>query len=367
MTCSPYDLRPRRIPLSQDSLADMPQRASAIDQFRATARRSPEAPAVLYVDRAISFGALDRLSSRFAAALRGLGIEQGDRVALCLENIPQFWIAQLAAWKAGASVVALCPLLPAADLAARLADSGTRVLVAMEDQYARVAAPAAAAAGMRHVITTSALDFLGGERPPRWREVTRQSCPGALDLLELCLHYADANDPQVGIQADDLAMTWYSTVSDDAPLAQHASHGELARSAEGYCARFDLAGEDVLVAATPLFVPTGSAAAITAAALIGAPVILTYRFDAVELLRLAQRWHGTILLASSGALETLAAIERQQLASLRRVFTSDSRVSPELEARWQALAGCEPRRLPSIDEAGAAVPQASMHRPIAAA
>jgi long-chain acyl-CoA synthetase len=44
---------------------------------------------------------LDELSDAFAVALLEEGLSAGDRVALYLQNVPQFVIGLLATWKAG--------------------------------------------------------------------------------------------------------------------------------------------------------------------------------------------------------------------------------------------------------------------------
>ena len=55
----------------------------------------------------ISFGALAERSTRFAAALSGLGIKQGDRVAIMLPQCHEAVVAHLAVYKLGAIVVPL--------------------------------------------------------------------------------------------------------------------------------------------------------------------------------------------------------------------------------------------------------------------
>src|SRR5712691_9375594 len=81
-----------------------------VDYIRAHAAEHPEAPAILFKGASISNAELDRLSDRFATALAGHGVRRGDRVALLLPNCPQFLIAELGAWKAGATVLPLNPL-----------------------------------------------------------------------------------------------------------------------------------------------------------------------------------------------------------------------------------------------------------------
>ena len=74
------------------------------------ARRRRDAPAIYYFDAALSYAEIDRAerSSRGLAACAGVG--RGDRVAIILQNTPQFLIATVAAWKLGAIVVSLNPM-----------------------------------------------------------------------------------------------------------------------------------------------------------------------------------------------------------------------------------------------------------------
>ncbi|HEX7795660.1 MAG TPA: AMP-binding protein, partial [Vicinamibacterales bacterium] len=91
------------------TLGEYPER-TLIDYLKDSARERPDHPALLFAGNRISYAALDRLSDTFGAALVSIGVKPGDRVALMLPNAPQFVIAQLGAWKAGAIVVALNPI-----------------------------------------------------------------------------------------------------------------------------------------------------------------------------------------------------------------------------------------------------------------
>src|SRR5205085_11961792 len=128
--------------------------ATAIEQFRHSAQRTPNAPALYYFERIITFGEVNQLSSSLAAALLALGVRPGDRIALYLQNVPQFWIAQLAAWKAGAIVVPLSPMFKFDELAHHLADSGASLLVALESLAAPNAARLAGIPSLRHPVIT---------------------------------------------------------------------------------------------------------------------------------------------------------------------------------------------------------------------
>src|SRR5262249_38741789 len=80
------------------------------------ARDHPDRPALIYFSQKIGYRELDRLSNRFASALRRLGIRKGDRVAILLPNVPQCVIGFYGTLKAGAVVVLASPLSTDAEI-----------------------------------------------------------------------------------------------------------------------------------------------------------------------------------------------------------------------------------------------------------
>jgi hypothetical protein len=67
-----------------------------------SARLFADAPALLFEDRAYTYAQLEAEAGRAAHALRALGVERGNRVALFLPNVPEFAVVYLAAQKLGA-------------------------------------------------------------------------------------------------------------------------------------------------------------------------------------------------------------------------------------------------------------------------
>jgi long-chain acyl-CoA synthetase len=67
-----------------------------------------------------------------------MGLKPDDCVALLLPNCPQFLIAELGAWKAGAIVVPLNPLYSPDELRYLLADCGAETIVTLAPFYTRV-------------------------------------------------------------------------------------------------------------------------------------------------------------------------------------------------------------------------------------
>src|SRR5689334_19075485 len=102
-----------------------------------------------------TFGGLDFLSDKFAAALVEQGISEGDAVAVILEPSAALAVAALGALKGGAAVVPVSPALDLINIEAVINHSGARTMVAPfaeREAYAAIAE--------RHSITRV---FLAGD------------------------------------------------------------------------------------------------------------------------------------------------------------------------------------------------------------
>jgi acetyl-CoA synthetase len=98
------------------------------------AARTPDALAVVGEtedgdSRTLTFAELWRETCRLAAGLRSLGVEPGDRVALCLPMVSEAVVALHACTLMGAVVVPIFSGLAAPAVAVRLADAGAKVVL----------------------------------------------------------------------------------------------------------------------------------------------------------------------------------------------------------------------------------------------
>ena len=100
-----------------------------------------------------SFGRLRALSNRAANALRALGVQRGDRVAILLPQAPETAVAHLATYKLGAIAVPLFALFGAEALEFRLADSGATALVTDRAGAEKVEALRDRLPALRHLLT----------------------------------------------------------------------------------------------------------------------------------------------------------------------------------------------------------------------
>ncbi|WP_455569556.1 amino acid adenylation domain-containing protein [Streptomyces spororaveus] len=111
--------------------AEFPEDATLHGLFAAQAARTPARTAVTGPgpDDRLSYAELEDRAARLAYALRGDGVEPGDRVAVLMERSPALLPAILGVLKAGAAYVPVDPGYPADRIRLLLEDSGARAVL----------------------------------------------------------------------------------------------------------------------------------------------------------------------------------------------------------------------------------------------
>ncbi|HEX8276243.1 MAG TPA: amino acid adenylation domain-containing protein [Longimicrobiaceae bacterium] len=115
-----------------ETCADFPTRICIHELFEAQAERTPDAPAVRFLDQVLTFAELDRRANRLANHLLRRGVRPETRVALCLERGPELVVALLAVLKAGGAYVPLDPTHPAERIALVARDADAPLLLTVD-------------------------------------------------------------------------------------------------------------------------------------------------------------------------------------------------------------------------------------------
>jgi long-chain acyl-CoA synthetase len=212
------------------TLAPYPER-TLTDYLAAAAREQPDAAAIQFKGATLSFRQLEELSDACAAALAGLGIQRGDRVALLLPNCPQFLIAQFGAWKIGAVVAPLNPIYNEQELEGPMRDHGVAAIVTLTRFYQRIK-NVQARTGVKTVIATNIKQFF----PPvlrvlftlvrEKRDGDRISLhPGDHDFADLLTRHRGSRVDRVPLSATDPAVLLMSGGTTGTPKGVLGSHG----------------------------------------------------------------------------------------------------------------------------------------------
>jgi amino acid adenylation domain-containing protein len=97
--------------------------------FEEQARKTPEATAMVYQDKFLTYAELNRRANRLAHYLRELGVRPDARVAICVERGFEMIVGVLAVLKAAGGYVPLEPTCPMERLRCVLDDSGATTLL----------------------------------------------------------------------------------------------------------------------------------------------------------------------------------------------------------------------------------------------
>src|SRR5262249_39066799 len=127
---------------------DLNRMANPVFYLEASARRTPEAVAIIHQDRRYSYQSLNRMAGQVAAGLAAEGFGPGSKIALCCSNRAGFLVAYFGILKIGATVVNLLWTSKAGDFARLLNDSGAEALFCV-DRFGGCEVTAEALAGVR--------------------------------------------------------------------------------------------------------------------------------------------------------------------------------------------------------------------------
>ncbi|MEU4229865.1 class I adenylate-forming enzyme family protein [Nonomuraea sp. NPDC026600] len=243
---------------------------------------------LVYEDEHITFEDHFRRAATLANRLvTEYGVAKGDRVVVAMRNYPEWAVAFSAALAAGAIAVPLNAWWTEPELAYGVRDCDAKVLIVDGERAVRLAAT-----GVPMIVAR-------GEAPEGARSFD--------DVLGEV--GADVTLPDVELSPEDPATIFYTSGTTGHPKGALGSHRNLGQSpmtlAYGLMRAVALAGKDAGAAAgarrvtlltVPLFHVTGCFSALTTTMFAGGGLVLMYKWDPEQALRLIERERITAMI-----------------------------------------------------------------------
>lgn len=101
--------------------------------FEQQVARNPDAVAVVFKERQLSYRELNERANQVAHYLQKHGVGPESLVGICLERSPEMVIALFGVWKAGGAYIPLDPTYPQERLSLMVIDAGAKVLLTDEN------------------------------------------------------------------------------------------------------------------------------------------------------------------------------------------------------------------------------------------
>jgi long-chain acyl-CoA synthetase len=146
---------PPEVPRSIEPYPDL----SVFGMLEAAARRHPDATAVAWFGKHMTYRDLLREVETCSAVLAGLGVRKGDRVAIAMPNCPPYVILYFAITRIGAIVVGHNFMYTKREMQHQLSDCGAKVAF-VADLYYSSFADVFEPAGVEHVVVTCLNDYM---------------------------------------------------------------------------------------------------------------------------------------------------------------------------------------------------------------
>ena len=269
------------------------------DLLLATTRRSRQRAAMVYFGQSISYSQFLEEVERAACGLQSIGVRRGDRVALLLQNCPQFAIGYFAALRCGAIVTSTSPIYTSREVSHQWKDAGVRV--AIVDEVLRIVVEGARSScpGLERIVWTQSNAY---KRPSarRLKEYGRTSpkeisqATQDLDWGNL-LSYGRRPSPVI-VRPGDVACLQYTGGTTGVSKGAMLTHANLVINAEQTCGW--LTGgkvrRETMIAALPLFHIYATTCVMISAIFCGGTVIILPRFELSEVLKVVRKYRPTL-------------------------------------------------------------------------
>ena len=283
--------------------------------IEAQVARTPDAVAVEFDGRALSYRSLNARANGLARSLIDRGAGAGKTVAICFERSIELPIALLAVHKAGAAFLPLDPALPRERVAFMLADSATCLVLTGGAEIAGLHAVADAASIAVLRVESSGADTSSAD-----------------------------HNPVGACTPEQLAYVLYTSGSTGQPKGVMIPHRALCNHALWFTTRLDMTARDRMLQHASISFDAAMAE-LFAPLIVGATVVLAAagaHRDVVAIPEIMQRLRITVAQMVPSALRAVAGTQAFARCTSLRYLVSGG------EALDAALASQVRRALPSL-------------------
>jgi fatty-acyl-CoA synthase len=288
--------------------------------FEGIASRNASRPALTFYGQVVSYGALLTSSQSVAAWLQErCGVRPGDRVAILMQNCPQWAISFLGILRADAVLVPLSPLLGPEELRHYFLDSRARMIICGQDTL-----EAAAEAGrgvVEHIVVTAYGDYLPStplyEELPGWL-TSKSAVPHAHHSFQDAVTFD--SKPKASVSTpDDICILPYTSGSTGRPKACVHTHRQFMHTGLGLGQLNGFQPGTVCLGMAPMF-HVGGLGSLNAMLQAGASIIIMTRWSRTIAAQLIEKFrieYASIFVTAINDLLADAELANYDLSSLR--------------------------------------------------
>ncbi|MBT3257157.1 MAG: AMP-binding protein [Deltaproteobacteria bacterium] len=312
------------------------------EYIRDWALKTPDAVAIDFYGREISYAELDRYADRFAQSLIDHGLGKGDRVGIYMQNCPQFVISFFGAIRAGGVLVSLNPMFRHLELKPIIEKTGTSIIIAQYDLYPELK-KVKTSLSIGTVILTRLADFAPNKPAlpfPSEPLKEGEKYTDTVDFLALLKGTAPKPVCRTDDMDQDLALLQLTGGTTGVPKAAMISVKSFSTAVIGARTWFGLSPSDVNLGLAPFFHIMGLQVTMSPALASGGRLVIISRFTPEVTARAIADQGCTVWVAAPTmltALVNMPGIDAYDFSTLRVIVTGGAPISLKLQQEIKKL------------------------------
>ena len=223
--------------------------------LRETSKNHPQNTAIVFGRKKITYKQLDQVTDQVGAGLIELGLKQGERIALFLDNCPEFIICYYSILKAGGVVVPINYMFKMEEAKYILQDSEAVCLVTSRINIEMAKELRLRVDNLKEIIISAS---------------TKESLP---DLERIKSHRITKLD-KVKVNSKDLAVILYTSGTTGFPKGAMLSHLNLASNARDSSLAIKATQKDTVICILPLFHSFAATVCMNLPIQVGAKIVV---------------------------------------------------------------------------------------------
>ncbi|WP_347940065.1 long-chain-fatty-acid--CoA ligase [Peribacillus simplex] len=320
--------------------------------LKESAEEFPDKVSIHFQGKELTFREVHESALKFAAYLKSIGLQKGERVAVMLPNCPQGVIGFFGILMAGGVVVQTNPTYTEREIEYQMKDSGAKIILAMDILFPRVAA-VASRTDIEHIIVTAIKEYLPFPKnliypfiqKKQYGIVINVEHEGNHHLFSEIMKRKMTEEVTVPVDVDnDLALLQYTGGTTGFPKGVMLTHKNLLANTKMCNAWLykNKRGEERILAILPFFHVYGMTTVLVLSVMEGNTMIIMPKFDVEATLKTIQKQKPTMFPGAPTmyiGLLNHPDIAKYDLSSINACISGSASLPIEVQEQFEKITG----------------------------
>lgn len=321
--------------------------------LKESAEEFPDKVSIHFQGKELTFREVHESALKFAAYLKSIGLQKGERVAVMLPNCPQGVISFFGILMAGGVVVQTNPTYTERELEYQMKDSGAKMILVMDILFPRVSA-VASRTDIEHIIVTAIKEYLPFPKNLIYPFIQKKQYGIVINVEHEGNHhlFSEIMKRKITEEVDtvpidvnnDLALLQYTGGTTGFPKGVMLTHKNLLANTKMCNAWLykNKRGEERILAILPFFHVYGMTTVLVLSVMEGNTMIIMPKFDVEATLKTIQKQKPTMFPGAPTmyiGLLNHPDIAKYDLSSINACISGSASLPLEVQEQFERITG----------------------------